>query len=150
MMESRTAKYIVSQLKPDLFDNDFNERYAKWAKRVLWLDNTVVDGAFQMNCSWYMKPSDQSSAAGKGHTHDCDEILGFFGSNPDNPNDLGGEIEFWLEDEKHIITKSSLVFIPKGMKHCPLIIRRVDRPIFHFSTVTDGTYVSKKTTPQNP
>jgi hypothetical protein len=24
--------------------------------------------------------------------------------------------------------------------HCPLIIRRVDRPIFHFSVVTGGTY----------
>ncbi len=149
-MESRTAKYIVSQLKPGLFDSDFNERYAKWAKRVLWLDNGVVEGAFQMNCSWYMKPSDQSMLQGSGHTHACDEILGFFGSNPDDPHDLGGEIEFWLEDEKHIITKSSLVFIPKGMKHCPLIIRRVDRPIFHFSTVTDGSYAYTKAVPQNP
>jgi hypothetical protein len=26
------------------------------------------------------------------------------------------------------------------MKHCPLILRRVDRPIFHFSTVTSGQY----------
>ncbi len=149
MAESRTAKYIVSQLKPDLFDKEFNERYSRWAKRLLWLDNSVVEGAFQMNCSWYMKPSDQSTPQGNGHTHDCDEILGFFGSNPDDPYDLGGEVEFWLEDEKHIITKSSMVFIPKGMKHCPLIIRRVDRPIFHFSTVTDGTYAQKKVVSEN-
>jgi hypothetical protein len=57
-----------------------------------------------------------------------------------DPHDRGGEIELWLEDEQHIITRSSLVFIPKGLRHCPLRIRRVDRPIFHFSTVTDGQY----------
>jgi hypothetical protein len=26
------------------------------------------------------------------------------------------------------------------MKHCPLIIRRVDRPIFHFTTGPGGKY----------
>jgi len=29
------------------------------------------------------------------------------------------------------------------MKHCPLILRRVDRPIFHFSVVTSGEWVMK-------
>ena len=63
-----------------------------------------------------------------------DEVVAFFGTNPEDPWDLCGEVELWLGDEKHIITKSSLVFIPKGLKHCPLIARRVDRPIFHFTT----------------
>jgi hypothetical protein len=67
-------------------------------------------------------------------------MIGFFGSNPEDPYDLGGEIEFWLEDEKHILTRSCLIFVPRGMKHCPLILKRVDRPIFHFSTVTGGQY----------
>ena len=75
------------------------------------------------------------------HTHDSDEIIGFFGNSSEDPYDLGGEIEIWLEDEKHIITKSALVFVPAGMKHCPLILRRVDRPIFHFTTVPGGRYI---------
>jgi hypothetical protein len=44
------------------------------------------------------------------------------------------------EDEPHIITSSALIFIPKGMKHCPLILKRVDEPIFHFSTVAGLHY----------
>ena len=48
--------------------------------------------------------------------------------------------EIWLDGEKHIITKTALVFVPAGMKHCPLILRRVDRPIFHFTTVTGHHY----------
>ena len=31
-----------------------------------------------------------------------------------------------------------MVFIPAGLKHCPLILKRVDKPIFHFSVVTSG------------
>jgi hypothetical protein len=47
----------------------------------------------------------------------------------------------WLENEKHIITKSAMLFIPAGMVHCPLILRRVGRPIFHFTTVTHELYI---------
>jgi hypothetical protein len=141
MSESKYGKYIVTELKTD-FSDEFNAEYAKWATRVLWMDNKVVDGAFQMNISWYLRPQAGQQPL-QAHTHEPDEIIGFFGNNSEDPYDLGGEIEFWLEDEKHIITRSSLIFVPGGMKHCPLILRRVDRPIFHFSTVTSGQYVLK-------
>jgi hypothetical protein len=141
MDNSKYGKHIVSALKtPAHFTQEFNAGYAKWAKRILWIDKNVVDGAFQMNCSWYLRPPDVGTGEAKAHTHDGDEIIGFFGGNPQDPYNLGAEIEFWLEDEMHIITSSSLIFVPSGMKHCPLILRRVDRPVFHFSTVTTGTY----------
>ena len=57
-----------------------------------------------------------------------------------DPYDLGGEIEIWLEDEKHIIDRSALIFVPAGMVHCPLVITRVDRPIFHFTIVRGHQY----------
>lgn len=142
MAESKYGKQIVTELKAPKTDPETAAKYATFAKRILWLDDKVVDGAFQMNCSWYFHSS-ESYGAGR-HWHDCDEIIGFFGGNPSDPHDLGGEIEFWLEDEQHILTKSCLIFVPKGMKHCPLIIRRVDRPIFHFSTVTDPQYTPIK------
>jgi hypothetical protein len=96
-----------------------------------------------MTCIWYLKatPNDSFPA----HTHNSDEIIAFFGSNPKDPHDLGGKIEIWLEDEKYILTKSCLIFVPKGMKHCPLVIRKVDRPIFHFTTVTEGQYIKNET-----
>jgi hypothetical protein len=96
-----------------------------------------------MNTAWYLKSS--TMVENIAHTHDTDEIIGFFGNNPKDPYDLGGEIEIWLEDEKYILTKSCLIFVPKGMKHCPLVIRKVDRPIFHFTTVTEGQYIKNET-----
>ena len=138
MPESKYGKYIVTDLKTD-FSEEYNTHYARWATRVLWIDEKVVEGAFQMNVSWYLKPQAGQQPLG-AHTHDSGEIIGFFGSNHEDPHDLGGEVEFWLEDEKHIITKSCLIFVPRGMKHCPLVLTRVERPIFHFSTVTSGQY----------
>ena len=139
MAELKNSKYIVSELKIPESKQKIAKEYAKYATRILWLDDKVVEGAFHMNTAWYLKASD--SLENTPHTHESDEIIGFFGNNPEDPYDLGGEIEIWLEDEKYIITRSSLIFVPAGMKHCPLILRRVDRPIFHFTTVPGGQYV---------
>jgi hypothetical protein len=145
MTESKYGKQIVTELQTPPFTPERVANYAQWATRILWLDDRVVDGAFQMNCSWYMRPPAKPQLEGSEHYHDADEIIGFFGSNPDDPHDLGGEVEMWLEGEKHILTKSALTFVPKGMKHW-IAVKRVDRPIFHFTTVTSGQYAQIRET----
>jgi hypothetical protein len=142
MAESKYGKYIVTELQMPEEKKRIDPEYRKYARRILWLDDKVVEGAFHMNTAWYLKPTD--TLENEPHAHDTDEIIGFFSSNPDDPSDLGGEVEIWLEDEKHIITKSCMIFVPAGMKHCPLALRRVDRPIFHFTTVTGGQYKQEK------
>ena len=139
MAESKYGKYVVTELKIPPEKEKIVEAYSKYATRILWMDENVVEGAFHMNTAWYLKEA--TTLESVPHDHDTDEIIGFFGSDSGNPYDLGGEIEIWLEDEKHIITKTAMLFVPAGMKHCPLYIRRVDRPIFHFTTVTGGRYL---------
>jgi hypothetical protein len=141
MAKSKYGKYIVTELKVPESKKKIAEFYATYAKRILWMDENVVEGAFHMNTAWFVKAS--ATTENEPHVHDSDEIIGFYGNNADDPYDLGGEVEIWLEDEKHILTKSSLLFIPAGMKHCPLILRRVDRPIFHFTVVTGRQYIRK-------
>lgn len=51
----------------------------------------------------------------------------------------GAEIEIWLEDERHILTKSCLIFAPRNLSHCPLVFHRIDNPVFFF---TDGNGAS--------
>jgi hypothetical protein len=137
MSNLKNEKYIVTELKAPPASPEALARYAEFAKRILWMDDNVVEGAFQMNCAWYLRPTRGITTP---HSHEYDEIIGFFGSNPEDPYELGGEIELWLEDEQYILTRTSMVFVPKGMKHCPLILKRVDRPIFHFTTVSGGQY----------
>ena len=143
MTESKYGKYIVSTLQmpkveaawspPELGPVGPNK-----SGRVLYLDSDVAPGAFYMECVWVMprppvKPGDKISGT-EPHSHDYDEVIAFIGTDPNNPYDLGAEAELWLGDEKHIITKTSLVFIPAGLKHCPLTFLRVDRPVFHYTT----------------
>jgi hypothetical protein len=73
----------------------------------------------------------------EAHTHDYNEVLGWIGTDWKNPHDLGGEIEFWMEDEKYILTKSCIIYIPKGVRHCPLKDLKVDRPFIHFGVITE-------------
>jgi hypothetical protein len=139
MAESKYGKYIVTDLIVPEEKKKIATDYSKYAKRILWMDENVVQGAFHMNTAWYMVAA--TTLEDKPHVHDTDEIIGFFGNDANNPYDLGGELELWLEDEKHVIDKSAMVFVPAGMKHCPLILTRVDRPIFHFTIVPGGRYI---------
>ena len=143
-MAKKSEKYIVTELaRPDL------PLPTDKASRVLWLDNEVVKDAFYFECIWFWPRQEPAPDGGEEHTHDFDEIIAFFGTNPEDPHDLGGEIELWLDGEQHIITKSFLAFVPAGMKHSPLRIRRVDRPIFHLTT-GPGTSYQKLFNQQNP
>jgi quercetin dioxygenase-like cupin family protein len=144
MSESKYGKLIVTDLIVPEEKKKIAADYSKYATRILWMDENVVEGAFHMNTAWYLKAAE--TLEDKPHVHDADEIIGFFGGDPENPYHLGGEIEMWLEDEKHAITKSALLFVPAGMKHCPLILKRVDRPIFHFTVVPGGQYIKDENT----
>jgi mannose-6-phosphate isomerase-like protein (cupin superfamily) len=141
MPDTKYGKLIIDELRaPDHVMATLTQ-YSRFGKRILWIDNNVVKGSFQMNCSWYLAPTERSPAT---HAHDVDEIIGFFGSNPEKPWDLGGEIEFWIDNEQFIIHKSALFFLPAGVKHCPLFIRKVDRPLIHFSVVTGSEYAVRE------
>jgi len=135
-------KYIITKTKSDLTLPEFRRERGDIATGLktplIYLDDDVLKGAFYVECVWFWKGSDKSEV--DAHTHPFDEVITFFGTNPNDPEDLCGEVEMWLEDEKHILTKSCLIFVPKGMKHCPLIIRRVDRPIFHFTAGPAAKY----------
>lgn len=140
MAETKYGKYIITELKRNL-------ALAPWAKedkppeeaaRVLHLDSEVLPGAFYAEGLWYWPrkipavPLSDRPNAPKPHKHDFDEVLAAFGTNREDPHDLCGELEVWLDGEKHIVTKSFIIFIPKGLMHGPIGFNRIDRPIFHF------------------
>ena len=76
----------------------------------------------------------------KSHSHNYEEIVTLFGTDPDNPRDLCGEVEFWYDNKQYTITESCIIYVPKGVEHCPLIFHRVERPIFHFIVGHAGKY----------
>jgi hypothetical protein len=153
MAKTRYGKYIISELKPPAVEAPWSPPNIGGAGkgkggRVLYTDSSIVPGSFYMECVWVTpRPKMVTKATAKTkrvgtqpHTHDYDEIIGFFGTDLNDPYDLGAEVELWLGDEKHIIKKTSLVFIPAGLKHGPLYFLRVDRPVFHYTTGPSKMY----------
>jgi hypothetical protein len=146
MPGTKYGKYIVNKLIPPAEEPAWNPPVSAAGKnkggRTLYLDSQIVPGAFYMECVWVMprprltlEAIEAAKKRGPGpHSHEYDEVIAFFGTNHEDPYDLGAEVELWLGDEKHIITKTSLVFIPAGLKHCPLVFVQVDKPVFHYTT----------------
>jgi hypothetical protein len=79
------------------------------------------------------------------HAHDFDQFVCFLGSDPNNIGNLDAEIELSLgeEGEKHVITTPSIVHFPKGLVHCPLNYKRVDKPVCHLDVFLAPEYTRK-------
>lgn len=99
-------------------------------RQVLMLNGEMVKGAFHVNCAW-ISPGPNPGVY-EAHVHPHDEVIGFIGTNPEDPTDLGAEAVLWIGDEKYVLHKTFLAFLPKGLVHCPLTVTDVKRPIFHF------------------
>lgn len=80
------------------------------------------------------------------HAHDFDMYLTVIGFDPNGLNDLGAEIEmcFGEEEEKHIITTPSSIYIPKGLVHCPMTFKRVEKPILLIHATLASKYTKKQ------
>jgi len=108
---------------------------------LLGIQDSIVKGSFFAACEWiWGLPGDGPVGIELPHNHDFDEIIGLIGSIKGQPRELGGEVEFWMDVEEYIITNTCLIFIPKGVNHCPLIFRRVDSPIFLFESGNNTVY----------
>ncbi len=118
---------------------NLGEQPKDMVKQITYLDAEVLPGAYYTETSW-LRTAYPDKVWVTEHAHDWDEVFGLYGSDPDNPYELNGEIELWIDGEQHLITKSCLIFIPKGVKHCPLILRRIDKPIFFFTTGPSKDY----------
>ena len=92
--EGEYGKYVVQTLHAPAVSPEFAEIYKQWGNRLLWIDSKVVPGAFQMNMTWYHSAPDMRPLYKHDeHSHDYAELIGFIGSNPEDPYDLGGVIE---------------------------------------------------------
>ena len=140
------GKNFVQELQApaDLMPPDFTKIYEKFANRILWIDSNVCEGAFQMNTAWYFDVPERDPIFPE-HKHDHDELIGFFGSNPDEPYELNGVIEFAINGEMHRLTKSTMIWVPSDATHNPMRILEVRKPIFHFSIVMNPLYTGKST-----
>jgi hypothetical protein len=133
-------KYFVTELQDVAGAAPWSPIYENHeARRVLSLDSDVLKEAFYMETAWFMPgdwpektKGDKTKTIG-AHTHDFDEAIAWVSTDPEDRYNLHGEIEFWIDGQQNFIDRSFIAFIPAGVEHGPINIRRIDRPMFHFT-----------------
>jgi hypothetical protein len=92
------------------------------------MSGSLVPGTkMYIETGWVLGMPDPNPHIGE-HAHDYDEIILHLGTDPNNPEDLGGEIEIGMDGKPVIIKSTSAIYVPKGMKHGPLVWKKFDRP----------------------
>jgi hypothetical protein len=135
MHQGKNAKYVVDYPKKEAKYPPYRVKNdSKIVKPVVQVDADTVPGAeFYAEAKWIM-PGSKEIKLCESHTHNFNEVLGFFGYSYDNIQDLGAEIEITIDNEKNIVDRSFSACIPAGVQHGPVVIRNITRPIFHVSS----------------
>lgn len=98
--------------------------------RLLWVDGRLIPGAPYLESLWFAKAGQNGPPS---HVHGFDEIIGFIGGDPANPQELNGYVEYDLGETTVKSDKSVFIIVPTGVDHSPIRMPKVDRPLFHFS-----------------
>jgi len=93
----------------------------------------------------HIVPTSIEGAMHGPHIHEDAELMMHFGMNPDDPFDLGAEVELCMgsEMEKYTFTKSTTVYIPPNLIHCPWTLKKVDRPFLLIQIHQGATHTEK-------
>ncbi|WP_067245663.1 hypothetical protein [Microbacterium resistens] len=105
---------------------------------------TYPESKVHMTYAWITEQEDPIQWSSE-HVHDYDEILMWKGNDPENPHELGAEIYIEIEGERRSFTKSGSIYIPAGVRHCPLGFIRVDRPFLWHALSLAPNYHATRT-----
>jgi hypothetical protein len=132
MAEPKYSKYMVR--KP-AYETGLANVTGRQIPTMTYMSSDLVPGAnlyLEFGWIWDMpKPNPHITE----HSHDHDEIVLHIGSDPNNPEDLGGEIEFVVGGEPLVFDTTTALFVPKGVRHGPLTWKKVTRPHIEMSIV---------------
>jgi hypothetical protein len=125
MAESKYDKYVVKKPAYEVFPKF--EVKGRIPAMTLMSSNLVPGAKFYIETGWVLGMPDPNPHIGE-HTHDYDEIVLHIGTDPSNPEDLGGVIEIGMDGQPVSIDSTSAIYVPKGVKHGPLVWKKFTKP----------------------
>ena len=139
MAENKYDKYFLKNSPPP----GFNFVMGPILQRM---DTKTIEGSNFYFIHWVLPHEKPHMKVGHPpHIHSEAELLIHIGTDPDNPDDLGAEVELYVgpEQERHVITESTVVFLPPNFIHAPWKPVRIDRP-WIFIEVNQGPSHTEK------
>ncbi len=128
MAESEYEKYLVRKPVREVGAPPARPVEGRTTPSMTYMSNGLVPGCnTYIEFGWIWDIPNPNPYVHE-HTHNYDEIVLHIGGDSDNPEDLGGEIEYCFNGKPLVFDTTTALFIPKGMKHGPLTWSRVTRP----------------------
>ena len=106
---------------------------------ITCLDGSAVKDTIYYQAQWLAKPLTQTGMI----SHDSDMLMVFIGSNPDDHENLGAEIELWLENDKLTLTETCLVFIPRGVAYGRMTVANVKKPVINYFCLMNSSFYNE-------
>jgi len=103
---------------------------------ITCLDGDAVKGTIYYQAQWFVKPFTQAEMI----KHDSDKLMIFLGGDKDNHEDLGADIELWLENDKLTLPETCVVFVPKGVAHGRMTVKNVRKPFVYYFCLMNSSY----------
>jgi hypothetical protein len=73
------------------------------------------------------------------HVHEkYNEVVLHIGGDPNNPEDLGAEVEYYIDGQLLTFNETTALYMPKGVKHGPLTWKKFSRPHIQMPIIIGG------------
>jgi hypothetical protein len=107
------------------------------------MSNNLVPGSnIYIETGWVFGMPDPNPHIFK-HEHNYNEIVLHMGTDPENQDELGGEIEFMVAGKPLILNKTSVVYVPVDIDHGPLIWKKCEKPHLEFTAMLGAGSVAQ-------
>jgi hypothetical protein len=106
---------------------------------MTFMSNNLVPGSntyLEFSWIWGMPDPDPHIME---HVHEeSNELVFHIGSDPDNPEKLGAEIEIFMDGKPLVIKNTSAFYVPKKISHGPLKWKSYTRPHIEMAIIFDA------------
>ncbi len=120
------SRYFLNELPDEV---RFKSRFSQMPSMVAFTDTDIIAGSRYF--SVMLMGEEAAKHPGHGpHVHNDPELLVALGTDTDHPRDLGATMEMCMgpEMESHLVTVSTMIWIPANFIHAPFRILQVTRP----------------------
>jgi hypothetical protein len=104
-----------------------------------YMSNKLVPGCnMYIEYSWISQMPEPAQVVPAVHGHPYEQVTMMIGTDANNPEDLGGEVEFEMGGQKMVTSRTNALYIPSNVQHGHVTWRKFTRPHMLMS-ITVGT-----------
>ncbi len=112
-----------------------------WTGTSIWAHHDEFKAGISLGYHCIVTPYDVPFS----HGHEFHENLCFLSGDPENPGELGADVtvHFGNELEEHNYNTPTIMSMPPGLKHCPLLVHNIKKPVIFLEVSITKLFMGK-------